>query len=177
VTRTLVSRFISYSLRADIWRRARAIALYACGICRLNCRNTRAPAMMVGCCVSAGHPRARCLRVHAKLARCVQGVHDIFSVHQVRLWNPVDGKQIGPALTGHKQWITSLAWQPLHETGQSRLLASGGKDGTVRIWDTTLYKCERILSGHTQCITCVRWGGTGLIYSASQDRTIKGRSA
>lgn len=29
------------------------------------------------------------------------------------------------------------------------------------------------LSGHTQSVTCIKWGGEGLIYSASQDRTIK----
>ena len=29
------------------------------------------------------------------------------------------------------------------------------------------------LSGHTQSVTCVKWGGEGLIFSASQDRTIK----
>lgn len=31
----------------------------------------------------------------------------------------------------------------------------------------------RILTGHTQSVTCLRWGGDGLLYSASQDRTIK----
>ena len=93
---------------------------------------------------------------------------------QVRLWNPVDGRQIGGVLAGHKQWITSLAWQPLHETGQSRFVASGGKDATIRVWDAVLYKCERTLSSHTQSITCIRWGGAGLLYSASQDRTVKG---
>lgn len=29
------------------------------------------------------------------------------------------------------------------------------------------------LNGHTQAVSCVRWGGTGLIYTASHDRTIK----
>ena len=30
-----------------------------------------------------------------------------------------------------------------------------------------------VLSGHTHCVTCVKWGGEGLLYTASQDRTIK----
>ena len=30
-----------------------------------------------------------------------------------------------------------------------------------------------MLSGHLQSVPCIRWGGEGLIYSASQDRTIK----
>jgi ribosome assembly protein 4 len=32
---------------------------------------------------------------------------------------------------------------------------------------------ERILSGHTMSVTCIKWGGSGLLYSSSQDRTIK----
>ena len=31
----------------------------------------------------------------------------------------------------------------------------------------------QILSGHLQSVTSIRWGGDGLIYSGSQDRTIK----
>merc|ERR1712055_427741 len=29
------------------------------------------------------------------------------------------------------------------------------------------------MTGHTASVTCLRWGGGGLVYSASQDRTIK----
>eukprot|EP00951_Prasinocladus_malaysianus_P027696 scaffold249848_cov47-Prasinocladus_malaysianus.AAC.1 len=32
--------------------------------------------------------------------------------------------------------------------------------------------CQYVLSAHTKAITCVKWGGEGLIYSASQDCTI-----
>ena len=41
------------------------------------------------------------------------------------------------------------------------------------MWDTFLYKTLFVLSGHLQSVPCIRWGGEGLIYSASQDRTIK----
>ena len=30
-----------------------------------------------------------------------------------------------------------------------------------------------VLSGHKGSISCVRWGGTGKIYTSSQDKTIK----
>ena len=30
-----------------------------------------------------------------------------------------------------------------------------------------------ILTGHSQSVTCVRWGGEGLIYTSSHDRTVK----
>jgi len=34
-------------------------------------------------------------------------------------WDPQSGQQRGKTMTGHKQWITCLAWEPLH-------LATGG---------------------------------------------------
>uniref|UniRef100_A0A8D0U2L0 Notchless protein homolog 1 n=1 Tax=Sus scrofa TaxID=9823 RepID=A0A8D0U2L0_PIG len=72
---------------------------------------------------------------------------------------------------GHRHWVLSTSWSP-----DGKKLASGcknGQDGSVRVWDTTAGRCERILTGHTQSVTCLRWGGDGLLYSASQDRTIK----
>jgi len=98
---------------------------------------------------------------------------------EVRLWDPETGKAQGKPLTGHKQWITSICWQPLHssESGECRLLASSSKDGDVRLWDARLCQCLRILSSHTQSVTSLRWGGAGLIYTGSQDRTVKVWSA
>lgn len=47
------------------------------------------------------------------------------------------------------------------------------KDATTRIWDTLLSQCKLTLSSHLQSITCVKWSGENLIFSSSQDRTIK----
>lgn len=93
----------------------------------------------------------------------------------VVIWDPETGQQVGRTLSGHKQFITGLAWQPLHLTkdGECRLLASSSKDGDVRIWDAITAKFVLALTSHTQSVTCLRWGGTDLIYTASQDRTIK----
>lgn len=52
-------------------------------------------------------------------------------------------------------------------------LVSGSKDFSVRIFDVSLGAQTAIFSGHTGPVTCVRWGGTGWIYSSSYDRTIK----
>lgn len=93
---------------------------------------------------------------------------------QVILWDPETGKARGRPLVGHKQWITSLSWEPLHlGDGTSRRLASASKDGAVRVWDAVQGKCLRVLTSHTASVTCLKWGGSSLLYSASQDRTIK----
>ncbi|KAF6035046.1 nle1 [Bugula neritina] len=92
---------------------------------------------------------------------------------QICIWDPHTGKQVGRALQGHKQWITSLSWKPLHLDGECRLLASASKDGSVRIWDTTLSQCKLVLTSHSQSVTCLRWGGSNLLYTGSQDRTVK----
>jgi ribosome assembly protein 4 len=92
---------------------------------------------------------------------------------QVIIWDPKTGKQIGSTLTGHRQWINSMSWEPFHSDPDSRMLATASKDATVRVWDTLTSRCLFILSSHTQSVTCVKWGGTGLIYTSSQDRTVK----
>ncbi|KAG7217248.1 hypothetical protein INR49_027792 [Caranx melampygus] len=92
---------------------------------------------------------------------------------QICLWDPVTGAQMGKTLTGHTKWITWLCWEPLHLNPECRYLASSSKDASVRIWDTVLGRCEKILTGHTQSVTCVKWGGDGLLYTSSHDRTVK----
>lgn len=52
-------------------------------------------------------------------------------------------------------------------------LVSASKDSTAKIWDVITGRIIYSLSGHTMSITCVKWGGEGFIYTASQDRTIK----
>lgn len=52
-------------------------------------------------------------------------------------------------------------------------MASSSKDLTTRIWDTHSCTCIRILTCHTASVTKVLWGGENIVYTASQDRTIK----
>lgn len=89
------------------------------------------------------------------------------------IWDPETGKQKGRSLTGHKKWIHGLSWEPYHQNPECRRLASAGSDGDIRIWDTVLGQCQLVLSSHAAAVTAVRWGGSGLIYSGSKDRTIK----
>ncbi|CAG8976638.1 hypothetical protein HYALB_00002154 [Hymenoscyphus albidus] len=92
----------------------------------------------------------------------------------VRLWDPKTGKQLGNPMKGHTKWVTSLAWEPYHsqKLGEPRL-ASASKDTTVRIWSANQQTIELVLSGHKGSISCVKWGGTGFIYTGSHDKTVK----
>ena len=76
-----------------------------------------------------------------------------------------------------KVWLVSIIeshfFKIFLRNVECRRLASASKDCTVKVWDTILSKTILTLSGHTQSVTCIRWGGTGLIYSSSQDRTVK----
>lgn len=85
----------------------------------------------------------------------------------VFLWDVQSGKQKGQPLKGHKNFITSLAWEPMISATKDQLLASSSKDCTVRIWSAANNICIRSLSSHTGSITKVLWGGEGLLYSAS----------
>lgn len=93
----------------------------------------------------------------------------------VRLWNPDTGESLGGSLKGHTKWVTALAWEPFHlwSPAERPRLASSSKDSTVRIWDVVSKRIELVLSGHKGSVSCVRWGGTGNIYTSSHDKTVK----
>jgi ribosome assembly protein 4 len=75
-------------------------------------------------------------------------------------------------LKGHRKPITAVSWEPAHLQPVSKRLASASKDGTVKVWDTLLGRCLFTCSGHSMSVTCVRWGGSGLLYTGSQDRKV-----
>lgn len=91
----------------------------------------------------------------------------------VRLWDPKTGKLYGDALKGHTKWITGLSWEPLHLKGETYRFVSSSKDCTIRVWDASIRRIEMTMSSHSDTVSCVKWGGTGLIYSASHDKTVK----
>lgn len=69
------------------------------------------------------------------------------------------------------------SWEPAHKALPSRRLVSGSRDQTVRVWDAATRRCQYTMSSHTMVVTCVRWGGEGLVYSASRDCCINVWSA
>ena len=91
----------------------------------------------------------------------------------IRVWDAETMQCIFSNPKAHKKFVTSLSWEPLHRNPNCHRLVSAGKDGMARVWDIILRKPVFSMSGHRMSITCVRWGGEGLIYTASQDRTVK----
>jgi len=107
-------------------------------------------------------------------------------------WDPLTGKAIA-TIKAHTKYITSMAWEPMHRikykvqhdsatstTNGTTIIASccerlvtASKDNLIKIWNVRTRKCEVTMSGHLDSVESVKWGGEGLIYSASRDRTIK----
>jgi WD40 repeat protein len=70
---------------------------------------------------------------------------------------------------GEANGVYTVAWSP-----DDRLLASGGEDHTIRLWDPQTGSCLQTLQGHSQDIWSVAWSPDGqLLASASGDHTIK----
>jgi WD40 repeat protein len=64
--------------------------------------------------------------------------------------------QYAVELKGHTKAVYSIAWSP-NET----LLASGSKDGTVRLWDTASWSAVRTINAHALGVWSVAWSPDG----------------
>jgi len=89
------------------------------------------------------------------------------------VWDPKKGTPIGKNLRAHRQWVTSLSWEPMHRHAACERLATASKDTTCKIWNVRTQSLLVTLSGHTDSVEAVKWGGEELLYTASRDRTIK----
>ncbi|KAF7256642.1 hypothetical protein EG68_06035 [Paragonimus skrjabini miyazakii] len=95
------------------------------------------------------------------------------------LWSLCSGKPLSrPSMSAtpassRGRWIRSLAWRPLHLDPDCRKLVVAYQDSCIVIWDTWTGQPLLTLTGHDKPVVCLRWGGSDLLYSASQDRTIR----
>ena len=73
------------------------------------------------------------------------------------------------ALTGHTNWIYSIAFSP-----DGKILASGSVDEKIWLWNMTSGSQLRVLAGHTNTVNCVAFSPNGqFLASGSQDLTVK----
>lgn len=72
-------------------------------------------------------------------------------------------------LARHSSWVSAVAFNP-----QLRLLASGGLDDTIHLWDLKTGRLMRSLKGHSKGINDLSFHPRGqLLVSCSDDNTIR----
>ena len=92
------------------------------------------------------------------------------------IWDAVNYKpKISKTTKAHKKWITSISFKPLHlyKDNEVTKFVSTGKDGYLKLWNGTTGKIILSTLGHGQSITKTIWSGENIIYTCSEDQTVK----
>ena len=74
---------------------------------------------------------------------------------------------VAATLVGHEDGVYALVLLPKGR------LASGGYEGSVRVWDLTTGECEHTLLGHTQIVTSLALLLGGQLASCRFDRSVR----
>ena len=95
----------------------------------------------------------------------------------IKLWDVATGKCL-TTLTGHTGWVRSVAFcgnsSNRNRYSNRNILASGGGDRTIKIWDVNSGQCLQTLTGHKQRVRSVAFSPDGnKLASGSGDHTIR----
>jgi WD40 repeat protein len=72
------------------------------------------------------------------------------------------------SLKGHTEGVSALA------AGAGGLIAGGGEDGTVRLWDLKTGRCAHTITAHTEGVSALAFSADGRnVFSAGRDQVIR----
>jgi WD40 repeat protein len=91
----------------------------------------------------------------------------------IYIWNAKRGKLLSTIRSGHVSYITSLSCQPSKSNTGGNLIASGGSEGLVLLFDVTTEKLCHTIQQHDRTVLEVTWRDEGILTSWSSDRSLR----